>query len=65
LAISVRELSNMLSMHPETIRRHVRSGRLPAIRLGGEIRIARDVVNRLLTGDLSLKVLAHRRVPGK
>jgi excisionase family DNA binding protein len=43
--VTAEELSEKLSLHPETIRRHVRAGNLPFIRLGrGVIRFDLEAV---------------------
>lgn len=40
LYLSSRQLSERLSYHPESIRRMVREGRLPAIRIGKRLRFS-------------------------
>lgn len=37
--IAVADLKNRWGLHPESIRRYIRSGRLPAIRFGGRLRV--------------------------
>lgn len=38
-AISILKAAALMDVHPETIRRLIKSGQLPAIRLGGQWRI--------------------------
>ncbi len=50
LAVSVEEAASMLGVHPETVRREIRRGRLPAVRIGRRTLVAREVLNKLLSG---------------
>jgi excisionase family DNA binding protein len=45
--ITVREAAAVLKVNPITIRRHIRSGRLAALRVGKQIRIERSAVESL------------------
>lgn len=42
--LTVKETAEMLRISPGTVRRHVASGKLPAVRIGRSIRIERDAV---------------------
>ena len=42
--IAVADLKNRWGLHPESIRRYIRSGRLPAIRFGGRLRVNLEAV---------------------
>lgn len=42
--LSVEEVSRALAISPQTVRRHVRSGRLPAVTVGSSIRVSRSAV---------------------
>lgn len=51
--LSIADAASMLSLHPRTIRRHVREGVIRGVKIGGEWRIRRqDLVDAL--GDRSL-----------
>jgi excisionase family DNA binding protein len=51
LAVSVGEAASLLGVHPETVRREIRRGRLPAVRIGRRTLVAREVLNKLLSGE--------------
>jgi len=53
LVVSVEEAASLLGVHPETVRREIRRGRLPAVRIGRRTLVAREVLNRLLSGATS------------
>ncbi|MCI4066618.1 helix-turn-helix domain-containing protein [Micromonospora sp. R77] len=38
---SVEQVAELLSLHPRTVRGYIRAGRLPAVRIGKQYRIAR------------------------
>jgi excisionase family DNA binding protein len=42
----------LLRMHPRTVRRHVKEGRLPHVRIGGAIRIPEDALNALIAANV-------------
>jgi excisionase family DNA binding protein len=48
LLYSVREVAALLAVHPETIRRLVREGRIEAVRVGRVLRIEAHEVDRFL-----------------
>lgn len=37
--LNVRQIAYMLKVHPLTIRRYIREGRLKAVRVGGNVRV--------------------------
>jgi excisionase family DNA binding protein len=45
--LTVDETAAMLKVNPETIRRYIASGRLPAVRIGRRIRIRREAIETL------------------
>lgn len=45
---TVREFAGVLHVHPRTVYRMIRSGRLAAVRAGRSIRIPAEVVRRFL-----------------
>jgi len=45
--LSVADVAEALAVHPETVRRLVRRGEVPAVRVGGQVRIPRVFVERL------------------
>jgi excisionase family DNA binding protein len=47
---TTRELAERLSVHPETIRREVRRGRLRSVRVGAERRYPESAVRAWLEG---------------
>jgi excisionase family DNA binding protein len=51
LAVSVEEAASLFGVHPETVRREIRKGRLPAVRIGRRTLVAREVLNKLLSGS--------------
>lgn len=54
--LSIKEFAFTLKVHPNTIRRAIKSGRLSALRIGhgkkGSYRIARTEINRIAMFDL-------------
>jgi excisionase family DNA binding protein len=46
--LTVKETADMLRVSPGTIRRHIASGKLPAVRIGRAIRIERDAVSQIV-----------------
>jgi len=46
--VSVREVADLLGVHPETVRRLIYDGRLDAVRVGRVLRVHRGAVDRLL-----------------
>jgi putative resolvase len=57
--LTVHEVARRLKLHPETVRRWIRAGKLRAIRLGSDragLRIRASEVQRLLgAGDQEVK----------
>lgn len=47
--LTVQETAQMLKLAPITVRRYIRSGRLPAVKVGRAIRVRREAVDSLLT----------------
>jgi excisionase family DNA binding protein len=47
---SVQEVAELLSLHPRTVRNHIREGRLEATRIGRQYRVPAEVV-AALTGE--------------
>lgn len=52
-AVNANEAARMLSVHPETLRRWVREGRIPAVMVGHRLRIARSVIDEVLANGTS------------
>ncbi len=48
----VRTTAAQLGVHPQTVRRMVRSGRLPAYRLGHELRFDPDEIREALREEI-------------
>jgi excisionase family DNA binding protein len=48
-AVNANEAARLLSVHPETLRRWVREGLIPAAMVGHRLRIARAVIDDVLT----------------
>ncbi len=40
--LTVDEVAKRLRLHPITVRRHIRSGRLPATRIGRSVRVREE-----------------------
>jgi excisionase family DNA binding protein len=51
LTITVEEAAQQLGVHPESLRRAIRKGRFPAVRIGRRTLIAQAVLNNLLSGE--------------
>lgn len=49
--LTTEQVAERLNVHPESVRRYVRSGELPAIRKGRLIRIERKAVEEFLQPD--------------
>lgn len=41
---TVQQVASLLDMHPLTIRRYIKSGKLQAVRIGGNVRIAASAI---------------------
>ena len=46
--LSIQEVAQITGLHEITIRRYVRSGELEAVRIGRQIRVRREAVDRLM-----------------
>lgn len=46
--LTVNETAEMLRISPGTVRRHVASGKLPAVRIGRAVRLERVAVERVI-----------------
>ena len=49
--LSIKELADMLNVSQKTIRRHINSGKIKSVKLGGVHRISRDEISTLLEGE--------------
>ena len=49
--LTVDQLAQMIDMHPRTVRRYIREGKLKAIKVGGEWRIRREDVKMFMDGN--------------
>jgi excisionase family DNA binding protein len=50
--LSIKEIAQTLGTHPETVRRWIRSGRLPAMKATKRtIRVRSDVIEQLLRNN--------------
>lgn len=49
MVYTVKELSDYLRIHPNTIYRWIKSGKLEAYHVGTDYRITQDAVNKLKT----------------
>jgi excisionase family DNA binding protein len=59
--LTIAEAAELTGLHPETLRRHARKGRLPgAYRLGGVYLIQREAFDALRAGGNVEKVRAGR-----
>lgn len=46
--LTVREAAQLLKVNPITVRRCIADGRLPAVRVGGGVRLDREAVERFI-----------------
>ncbi len=46
--LTVEETATLLKVNPETVRRHIAVGRLPAVRVGRHIRIRREELEQFM-----------------
>ena len=46
--LSVREVARLLRLHELTIRRHIRAGKLKAVKVGGRYRVRREDLDRFV-----------------
>ncbi len=60
--VSIKEFAAILGVHPDTIRRSIRRGRINALRVGGGkrsvFRIPKSETNRMAVCDLE-KIIDH------
>lgn len=49
--LTVREVAERLRLHPITVRRHIKAGRLSAVRIGRAVRVRESDVNDLARGE--------------
>ena len=47
--LTVKEISDLLRLHPATVYRLARQGKIPSFRIGSEWRFRRDVIERWMT----------------
>jgi excisionase family DNA binding protein len=59
LAYSPHEVTHLLGLSIDSVRRHMRTGRLPSIQLGRRRLIPRDVLRALLTPEIAPPTLAR------
>ena len=48
---TVNEVAEMLSVHPETIRRNLKSGKLKGNKVGKDWRVEESAIRQFLTGE--------------
>jgi excisionase family DNA binding protein len=49
--ISIQEAADQLKVHPNTIRNFIKQAQLPAIKIGGTIRIDQAELDRITKGN--------------
>lgn len=59
--LSVNEVAQILGLHVRTVRAYVREGKLPAVKVGKQYRVARADVEKLLGSTLAESDLAGSR----
>lgn len=52
LVISKRDAAKALSVSVRSIERLIAAGRLPAVRVGGQVRISRDAIEQIAHGAM-------------
>lgn len=64
MALSIPEAARLLGVHEDTVARCVRSGSIPATRIGRRVLISRNVLQELLDrgGDLDGSTRAYKPV---
>jgi len=45
---TLQEAAEILKLYPDTVRRHIKQGKINAVKIGNRIRITEDEINRLL-----------------
>ncbi|WP_158606896.1 helix-turn-helix domain-containing protein [Paenibacillus ginsengarvi] len=58
---TVEQIAGLLELHPRTIRRFIREGKLEAVKVGGEWRIREEDVEKLAGGAVSRQYEKSRR----
>ena len=61
--LTVQEVARRLHLHPITVRRMIKAGRLPAIRLGRSVRVRESDVNDLIRNEAKLAAKLPYRWP--
>src|SRR3990170_6194313 len=61
--LTVQEVAERLRMHPITVRRLIKAGRLPALRLGRSVRVRESDVNDLIRKEAKLAAKLPYRWP--
>lgn len=46
--LTVQEIAALLKVNPETVRRHIASGRLQAVRIGRHVRVRREAIDAMV-----------------
>jgi excisionase family DNA binding protein len=59
--LSVKQVAALLNIHPEVVRRHIRSGDLQAVKVGKLFRISRDNVKKWQKDQGKPEETRHRR----
>ena len=57
--MTVKELSGYLKVHPSTIYRQLRRGRLPAFKVGSDWRFNVESIDRLRLGQDGIEILGR------
>jgi excisionase family DNA binding protein len=52
---TVQEIAKILHRTPQTIRRLIKDGKLPAVRVGGGYLITDETLQKLLRGEIDIK----------
>lgn len=64
--LTVHETAAMLKVNPDTVRRYITSGRLPAVRIGRRVRIRREAIEALAEPIQPKEVTTiHERLHGQ
>lgn len=57
--LTVKQVAELLQLHEMTIRRYIKAGKLPAVRIGRNVRIPRQAVEALLAPSNEAESLLH------